>query len=192
MSQRVPPLSFLLFCSRMYVYKSKRVLFYFFWHYATFFDRKNSKISSFFSKKISRFLSLRYSADFRRSRLVSSCMGIIWLKCIHPSSYMTFYDHGRFSSKSLNFSSIPIFGLIWISFQWCLLQRPSGGQGETVTNGHMLQSMGSNLRRQSIAQIVSELASPSTVPTGGTNTVPHAQNGHTHGHDSDVAARQQK
>ena len=36
------------------------------------FGTKNSKISSFFSKKsLLRILSLRYSADFRRSRLVS-------------------------------------------------------------------------------------------------------------------------
>ena len=42
-------------------------------HYATFSERKKSKISSFFPKKnVLRFLSLRYSADFRRSRLVVS------------------------------------------------------------------------------------------------------------------------
>ena len=36
-----------------------------------FSKEKNSKISSFFPKKnVLRFLSLRYSCDFRRSRLV--------------------------------------------------------------------------------------------------------------------------
>ena len=45
--------------------------FYIFRHCATFSEReKFSKISSFFPKKVLRFLSLRYSADFRRSRLV--------------------------------------------------------------------------------------------------------------------------
>ena len=54
----------------MYVNKSKRAPFYIFRHYATFFERKKSKISSFFQKNVLRFLSLRYSADFRRSHLV--------------------------------------------------------------------------------------------------------------------------
>ena len=46
--------------------------FYIFRQYATFFERKNSKVSSFFSKKnVLRFLSLRFKADFRRSRLVT-------------------------------------------------------------------------------------------------------------------------
>ena len=54
----------------MYVNKSKRVPFYIFWHYAAFFERKNTSKISFFPKKVLRFLSLRYSADFRRSRLV--------------------------------------------------------------------------------------------------------------------------
>ena len=40
----------------------------FFWHCATFFERKKFKF--FFQKNVLRFLSLRYSADFRRSRLV--------------------------------------------------------------------------------------------------------------------------
>ena len=37
--QRVPPWSFLLFCYRMRVYKSKRAPFYIFWHCATFSER---------------------------------------------------------------------------------------------------------------------------------------------------------
>ena len=49
--------------------KPKGSPFYIFRHYATFSERKI--ISSFFFKKnVLRFLSLRYSADFRRSRLV--------------------------------------------------------------------------------------------------------------------------
>ena len=45
--------------------------FYIFRHYATFSVGKNfSKKSIFFEKNVSDFLSLRYSADFRRSRLV--------------------------------------------------------------------------------------------------------------------------
>ena len=40
-------------------------------HYATFCEReKNQKFQVFFLKSLLRFLSLRYSADFRRSRLV--------------------------------------------------------------------------------------------------------------------------
>ena len=74
MSQRVPPLRFLLFCNRMHIYKSKKSPFYIFRHCATFSERgKSSKISSFLSKKnVLRFLSLRYSADFRRSHLVDN------------------------------------------------------------------------------------------------------------------------
>ena len=55
----------------MRVYKSKRVPLL---HFSALCDifRKNffSKISSFFPKNVLRFLSLRYSADLRRSRLV--------------------------------------------------------------------------------------------------------------------------
>ena len=72
MSQRVPPLSFLLFCYRMRVYKSKRVPLLHFSALCDIFRKKNffSKISSFFQKKVLRFMSLRYNADLRRSRLV--------------------------------------------------------------------------------------------------------------------------
>ena len=45
--------------------------FYIFRYFATFFERIFfSKITSFFPKNVLRFLSLRYGADFRRSRLV--------------------------------------------------------------------------------------------------------------------------
>ena len=50
----------------------KGPLFYIFRHCATFSERKNffQKFQVFFQKNVLRFLSLRYSADFRRSRLV--------------------------------------------------------------------------------------------------------------------------
>ena len=45
--------------------------FYIFWHYATFSERKKFQKLRFFKKiYILRFLSRRFSADFRRSRLV--------------------------------------------------------------------------------------------------------------------------
>ena len=72
MSQRVPPLSFLLFCYRMRVYKSKRVSPFTFFGTVRHFPKDIFfEIFKFFSKKnVLRFLSLRYSADLRRSRLV--------------------------------------------------------------------------------------------------------------------------
>ena len=45
--KRVPISSFLIFCNRIYVNKAQRVPFYIFRHYATFSERKKSKISSF-------------------------------------------------------------------------------------------------------------------------------------------------
>ena len=57
----------------MRVYKSKRVPPFTFFGTVRHFPKEIcfSKISSFFSKKnVLRFLSLRYSADLRRSRLV--------------------------------------------------------------------------------------------------------------------------
>ena len=77
MSPKRPPSRFLIFCNGMYVNRSRRVPspFYFFRHYATFSERKiffeNFK---FFSKKLfCAFLSPRYGADFRRSRVVCYC-----------------------------------------------------------------------------------------------------------------------
>ena len=57
---------------RMYVNKANGSLFYIFRHYATFFERKKifKNFKFFFQKIVLRFLSLRYGADFRRSRLV--------------------------------------------------------------------------------------------------------------------------
>ena len=61
----------MIFCNRIYVNKAQRIpSFTFFGTMRHFLKEKNSKISSFSSKKyLLRFLSLRYSADFRRSRL---------------------------------------------------------------------------------------------------------------------------
>ena len=68
--KRVPLSSFLIFCNRIYVNKAQRVPpFTFFGTMRHFPKEKNSKISSL-KKNVLRFLSLRYSADFRRSRLV--------------------------------------------------------------------------------------------------------------------------
>ena len=51
--------------------KPKGSPFHIFWHYATFSERKKFKnFKFFFKKRLLCFLSLRYSADFRRSRLV--------------------------------------------------------------------------------------------------------------------------
>ena len=74
MHPKGPPSSFLIFCNGMYVNKSRRVPFYIFRHYATFFERKKFKTFTFF-QNVLRFLSLRYSADFRCSRLVLSGHG---------------------------------------------------------------------------------------------------------------------
>ena len=73
MLQRVPPLSFLLYCNRMHVYTSKRDPLLLFSALCNIFRKKKiyGKIKFFFKKNVLRFLSLRYSADFRRSRLVS-------------------------------------------------------------------------------------------------------------------------
>ena len=74
MSPKGPPLSFLLFCNRMHVWKSKRVPSSTFFGTVRHFPKEKffSKISVFFQKNVLRFLSLRYSADFRRSRLVTT------------------------------------------------------------------------------------------------------------------------
>ena len=66
-------MSFLLFCYKMRVYKSKRVPLLLFSAVCDIFRKKIFFFENFkfFSKKnVLRFLSLRYSADFRRSRLV--------------------------------------------------------------------------------------------------------------------------
>ena len=72
MSPKGPPLSFLLFCYRMRVYKSKRVPLLHFSALCDIFRKKIffRKLQVFFQKNVLRFLSLRYSADLRRSRLV--------------------------------------------------------------------------------------------------------------------------
>ena len=67
--QRVPPPSFLIFCNGKYLNKSKKVPLL---HFSALCDIFREKISSFFQKNVLRFLSLRYSADFRRSRPVNT------------------------------------------------------------------------------------------------------------------------
>ena len=72
MSQKSPPFEFFDLFNRIYVNKAQTVPpFYIFRHYATFSERKKIKNFKFFFKKsLLRFLSFRYSADFRRYRLV--------------------------------------------------------------------------------------------------------------------------
>ena len=99
MSPKGPPLSFLLFCYRMRVYKSKRIPPFTFFgtvrHFPKEFFFENFK---FFSKKnVLRFLSLRYSADLRRSRLVDIICEVccvllrrkrrIEISALHPNIY---------------------------------------------------------------------------------------------------------
>ena len=56
---------------------TERSPFYIFRHYATFFQRKKfQKFQVFFERIVLRFLSLRYGADFRRSRLVRLVLGV--------------------------------------------------------------------------------------------------------------------
>ena len=65
MYQKSPPFEFLIFCNKIYVDEAQRVPpFTFFGTMPLFLKEKIFK--NFFL----RFLSLRYSADFRRSRLV--------------------------------------------------------------------------------------------------------------------------
>ena len=66
-------MSFLIFCNGMFVNKSRRVPpFTFFGTMRLLLKEFFFQKFQFFSKKsVLRFLSLRYGADFRRSRLVS-------------------------------------------------------------------------------------------------------------------------
>ena len=84
MSPKGPPLSFLLFCYRMRVYKSKRVPPFTFFGTVRHFPKEIFfEIFKFFPKKnVLRFLSLRYSADLRRSRLVFTSIKLFnFLNC---------------------------------------------------------------------------------------------------------------
>ena len=67
MYQKSPPFEFLIFCNKIYVDEAQTVPLLHFRHYATIAERKNIQK---FRKIFLRFLSLRYSADCRRSRLV--------------------------------------------------------------------------------------------------------------------------
>ena len=65
--KRVPLSSFLMFCNRIYVNKAQRVpLFTFFGTMRHFLEKNDQKFQVFFEKCHLRFLSLRYSAVFRR------------------------------------------------------------------------------------------------------------------------------
>ena len=71
----MPPSSFLIFCNRKYVNKAQRVPLFTFSALCDISWNKNKfqKIQIFFQKKnVLRFLSLRYSVYFRRSRLVNT------------------------------------------------------------------------------------------------------------------------
>ena len=70
--QRVPPLSFLIFCNGMFVNKSRRPPPFTFFGTMRLLLKENffQKFQFFSKKSVLRFLSLRYGADFRRSRLV--------------------------------------------------------------------------------------------------------------------------
>ena len=69
--KRVPLSSFLIFCNRIYVNKAQRVTpFAFFGTMRHFLIEKKIKNFVFLKKSLLRILSLRYSADFRPSRLV--------------------------------------------------------------------------------------------------------------------------
>ena len=87
--------------------------FYIFRHCATISEReKFSKISSFFPKNVLRFLSLRYSADLRRSRLVETGFGSLPL---YAPPLLARY------TMSLN-----------ISFYWLLLSKSQVSQSEAL------------------------------------------------------------
>ena len=71
MSPKGPPSSFLYFAMECMSKNPEGSPFYIFRHYATFLrEFFFQKFQFFFQKIVLRFLSLRYSADFRRSRLV--------------------------------------------------------------------------------------------------------------------------
>ena len=63
----------------MHVWKSKRVPSFTFFGTVRHFPKEKNfrKFQVFFQKNVLRFLSLRYSADFRRSRLVSVIVAIL-------------------------------------------------------------------------------------------------------------------
>ena len=83
---------------------SRRVpLFTFFGTMRHFFERKKFKnYKFFFQKNVLRFLSLRYSADFRRSRLVSFHAVIVHLACTRRLFICTQICSGRYLGDMLN------------------------------------------------------------------------------------------
>ena len=92
-------MSFLIFCNGMFVNKSRRVPpFTFFGTMRLLLKEKIFQKFQFFSKKsVLRFLSLRYGADFRRSRLVIVYSVIIllltfWFTIISLHFHFTLYQ----------------------------------------------------------------------------------------------------
>ena len=71
--KRVPLSSFLIFATENVNKTQKIPPFTFFGTMRHFLKEKIKKFKFFFKKSLLRFLSLRYSADFRRSRLVLYC-----------------------------------------------------------------------------------------------------------------------
>ena len=69
-SKESPFRVFRYFAIEYMLIKPKGPPFYIFRHYATFSEKNFKNFKFFFLKSLLRFLSLRYSADFRRSRLV--------------------------------------------------------------------------------------------------------------------------
>ena len=74
--QRVPPLSFWYFATECLLINPEGSPLLHFSALCDFFWKKNffQKFQFFFKKSVLRFLSLRYDADFRRSRLVLNWM----------------------------------------------------------------------------------------------------------------------
>ena len=122
--KRVPLSSFLIFCYRIYGNKARRVPPFTFFGTMRHFLKKQIKNFKFFSNFFLCFLSLRYSADFRRSRLVKNFSG--YLVCynreniqqlLNSVSRMRFrtisgFPNKHFPSWLQNFTKISKFSII--------------------------------------------------------------------------------
>ena len=113
MSQRVPLLSCLLFCNRMHVYKSKRSPLLQFSALCDLFRKKKifQNFKFFSTKIVLRFLSLRYGADFRRSRLVFS-------KIAKPETRFQIEGCHPQNSTHINLASCDMYLYIFFDFFW--------------------------------------------------------------------------
>ena len=102
----MPIWSFLIFCNRIYVNKAQRVPpFTFFGTMRHLPKEKNFRKFQVFSKKsLLRFLSLRYSADFRRSRLVNSSKMIIECQLLINNNTQTL--ELRFDQNFMDFKTL--------------------------------------------------------------------------------------